>query len=164
LTSLALHRCLRPSAPSLDQASPPHGPSLQSLWLALHSCNWSIKPSLILIFSTLVTWLNVMSHMQWAPSSHIYLWTSSLCISYKYILVHLSCHSVTKTKQGPFRGLEPNPPHHWICLYMGLKCNCVKYLDNPLEHWRPKFFFDTLVSYAYTLPQIIIVKKLSRKP
>ena len=39
--------------------------------LTLHTCNRSIKPSLVLIFSTLVTWLHVMSHMQWAPSSHV---------------------------------------------------------------------------------------------
>jgi hypothetical protein len=31
LTSLALHRCIGPSAPSLAQASPSHGPSLRSL-------------------------------------------------------------------------------------------------------------------------------------
>ena len=31
LTLSALHRCLGPSAPSLAQASPPRGPSLQSL-------------------------------------------------------------------------------------------------------------------------------------
>ena len=61
LTLLALHRCHRPSAPSLAQASPPRGPSLQSLWLALHTCNRSIKPRLVLIFSNLITWLNVMS-------------------------------------------------------------------------------------------------------
>ena len=61
------------------------GPSLQSLQLALHSCNRSIEPSLILIFSTLVTWLHVMSHMQWAhPSSHHHLWTNLLCISHKH--------------------------------------------------------------------------------
>ena len=61
------------------------GPSLQSLRLAHHSCNRSIKPSLILIFSTLVTWLHVMSHMQWAPpSSHHHLWTNLLCISHKH--------------------------------------------------------------------------------
>ena len=53
------------------QASQPCDLSLQSLWLALHACNQSIKPSLILIFPTLVTWLHVMSHMQWAPSSHV---------------------------------------------------------------------------------------------
>jgi hypothetical protein len=58
------------------------------------------KPCLDLLH--LVTWLNVMSHMQWAPSSHLYLWTNFLCISHKYILVHLSYHSITKTKQGPF--------------------------------------------------------------
>jgi hypothetical protein len=77
--------------------------------LALHTCNRFIEPSLVLIFSTLVTWLNVMSHMQWAPLSHvwalqhiqaisplwhvllthIYLWTNHLCISLKHIFVHL---------------------------------------------------------------------------
>jgi len=61
------------------------GPSLQSLRLVLHSCNRSIEPSLILIFSTLVTWLHVISHMQWAPpSSHNHLWTNLLCISHKH--------------------------------------------------------------------------------
>jgi hypothetical protein len=69
----------------------------------------SIKPSHILIFSTLITWLNVMSHVQWAPSSymwalqhfqaissswqvlltHMYLWTNHLCISLQTQLVHL---------------------------------------------------------------------------
>jgi hypothetical protein len=70
-TPLAFHCCLRPSASSLAQASPPRGPSLQSLQLALHACN-PIKPSLVLIFSTLVTWLHIMSHMKWAPSSHVW--------------------------------------------------------------------------------------------
>ena len=68
LTLLALHRCLGPSAPNLAQASPPRGPSLQSLVLPFLHCNRSIKPSLVLIFTTLVTWLHVMTHMQWAPS------------------------------------------------------------------------------------------------
>jgi hypothetical protein len=72
LTPLAFHHCLYPSTPSLAQGSPPLDPSLQSLQLALHACKRSIKPSLVLIFSTLVTWLNVMSHMQWAPSSHMW--------------------------------------------------------------------------------------------
>ena len=58
LTSLALHRCLGASVPSPR--------------LALHTCNRSVKSSLVLIFSTLVTWLHVMSHMQWAPSSHVW--------------------------------------------------------------------------------------------
>jgi hypothetical protein len=72
LTLLAFHHCLYPSAPSLAQASPPYGPFLKRLQLALHACNRSIKPSLVLIFSTLVTWLHVMSHMQWSPSSHVW--------------------------------------------------------------------------------------------
>ena len=71
-------------------------------WLALHHCSRSIKPSLVLIFSTLVTWLDVMSHMQWALPSHymsiastvshfssmahvahtsVFVWTNLLCIS-----------------------------------------------------------------------------------
>ena len=69
LISHAFHRCLHPSVSSLDQASPPHDLLLQSLQLALHTCNRSINPNHVLIFSTLVTWLNVMSHLQWAPSS-----------------------------------------------------------------------------------------------
>ena len=56
-----------------SQASPPHGPSLQSLQLALHACNRSIKPSYVFKFSTLIIWLNVMSHLQWAHSSS-YVW------------------------------------------------------------------------------------------
>ena len=40
--------------------------------LALHTYNQSVEPSLILIFSTLIAWLNVMSYMQWAPSSHVW--------------------------------------------------------------------------------------------
>jgi hypothetical protein len=35
--------------------------------LALHTSNRSIEPSLILIFSILVTWLHAMSHIQWDP-------------------------------------------------------------------------------------------------
>jgi hypothetical protein len=31
------------------------GPSLQSHRLALHTCNWSVEPSHVLIFSTLIT-------------------------------------------------------------------------------------------------------------
>ena len=55
LTSLALHRCLRSPAPSLAQASLPRGSLLQSFQLVLHACSRSVKPSLILIFSTLLT-------------------------------------------------------------------------------------------------------------
>jgi hypothetical protein len=38
-----------------------------------------------------------MSQMQRASSSHNYLWTNHLCISLNHTLVHLSCHSITKT-------------------------------------------------------------------
>ena len=106
LTSLAFHRCLRPSAPSLAQASPPRGPSLQSLRLALHACNRSIKPSLCLdlfhlwshdSMSCLMCNELLHHHMcelcnisePFSPSwhmllTHMYLWTNHLCISHKH--------------------------------------------------------------------------------
>jgi hypothetical protein len=59
LTSLALHRCFGPSAPSHHSTCPLH---LQPVRRA--------KPHLDLLH--LVTWLHVMSHMQSAPSSHVW--------------------------------------------------------------------------------------------
>ena len=55
--------------------------------LSLHTCNRSVEPSLVLIFYTLITWLNVMSHMQWVPSSsHVWalqhLWAISTSMAY----------------------------------------------------------------------------------
>ena len=73
------------------------------------------KPHLDLLH--LVTWLHVMSHMQWAPLSHNYLWTNHLCISLKHILVQLGCHSITKTKQGPFTSTPLNFPSLSISLF-----------------------------------------------
>ena len=84
------HTCSSPlprsiGAKSCSSFTVTRGPSLQSLRLDLHSCNRSIEPSLILIFSTLVKWLQVMSHMQWAsPSSYHHLWTNLLYISHKH--------------------------------------------------------------------------------
>jgi hypothetical protein len=64
--------CRSIDAKSCSSFTVTRGPSLQSLRLALHTCNRSIEPSHVLIFSTLITWLNVMSHMQWAlSSSHV---------------------------------------------------------------------------------------------
>jgi hypothetical protein len=62
------------------------GPSLQSLWLTLHTCNRSVEPSHVLIFSTLITWLNVMSH---AKSSFIIT-----CVSLTPSSSHLHCHGI----------------------------------------------------------------------
>jgi hypothetical protein len=39
--------------------------------------------------------------------THMYLWTNHMCISHKTQLVHLSCHSISKTKQGPFKVVKP---------------------------------------------------------
>ena len=72
LTSLALHHCLGPSAPSHHST-------------CLHACNRSIEPSIVLIFSTLITWLNVMSHVQWAPSSS-HVWAlQHLCAIFTFM-------------------------------------------------------------------------------
>jgi hypothetical protein len=82
LTSLALHRCFGPSAPSQHSTCPSH------------TCNRSTKLSLVLIVSTLVTRLNVMSHMQWAPSSHVWalqhiraIFTFMAYVAHTHILV-----------------------------------------------------------------------------
>ena len=61
-------------------------------WLALHHCNRSIEPSLVLIFSTLITWFHVISHMQWVPSSH-YM-SITLTLSYFSIMAHVAHTSV----------------------------------------------------------------------
>jgi hypothetical protein len=78
-----------PSSRSISAKSCPSFTASRSVaskpWLALHHCNWYIKPSLVLIFSILVTWLHVMSHMQWA-SSHHHLWTNHMCISICHII------------------------------------------------------------------------------
>ena len=78
-----------PSPRSIGAKSSPSFTASRSIdsksWLAIHHCNRSIKPSLILIFFTLVTWLHVMYHMQWAPSHH-HLWTNHLCISICHII------------------------------------------------------------------------------
>ena len=62
---LKLHRHVR-SAAAKPLTCPSH---LQPVHQA--------KPYLDLLH--LATWLHVMSHMQWAPSSHLYLWTNLLC-------------------------------------------------------------------------------------
>jgi hypothetical protein len=70
------------------------GPSLQSFRLAFHTCNRSIELSHVLIISTLITWLNVMSHVQWAPSSHVWalqhvraIFTVMAYVTHTHILV-----------------------------------------------------------------------------
>jgi hypothetical protein len=124
LTSLSLHRCLGPLAPSLAQASPSHavphfkasdlpftlatGPSSQVM-------SWSSPPWSHDSMSCLMCYKLLHHHMcklcnisKPFPSpwhmllTHMYLWTNHMCISHKTQLVHLSCHSITRTKQGPF--------------------------------------------------------------
>jgi hypothetical protein len=73
LTSLAIHHCFSPSALSRHSTCP-------------STCNQSIEPCNVLIFSPLIRWLNVMSHVQWAPSSHVWalqhLWAIFIVMAY----------------------------------------------------------------------------------
>ena len=87
LTSLAFYRCLRPSTSSLAQASPPRGPSLQSLRLALHACNRSFtpKPCLDLLHLDHMT----QCHVSCAMSSFIIT-----CVSFATFLSHFHLHGI----------------------------------------------------------------------
>jgi len=93
-----VHRCQ-----VFAQASPPHSVCcFKASNLAFTLATGPSTQRLVLIFSTLVTWLHVMSHMQWALRSHymsiastlshfssmahvahtsVFVWTNLLCIS-----------------------------------------------------------------------------------
>jgi hypothetical protein len=124
LTSLALHRCVGPLAPSLAQASPSHAvprfkasdlPFTLATGPSSQVSSWFFPPWSHDSMSCL-TWNKLLHHHMcklcniskpFPPPWHMlltymYLWTNHLCISHKIQLVHLSCHSITKTKQGPF--------------------------------------------------------------
>jgi hypothetical protein len=59
----------------------------------------------------------------------VYLWTNHLCISHKHILVHLGCHSITKTKQRTFH--HPIPPPSRTHIHVDEKERCQ---EGALEH------------------------------
>jgi hypothetical protein len=85
-----------------------------------------------------------------SPSWHelltqVYLWTNYLCISHLNTLVHLGCHSITKTKQGPF-----SPPLHGAnCLWYNV-CNNI---------YSAKTTLTVLWDDALTLTLIITFSK-----
>jgi hypothetical protein len=146
LTSLALHRCIGPSVPSLAQALPSHAvarfkasdlPFTLATGSSSQVMSWSSPPWSHNSMSCLICNKLLHHHMcklfniskLFSPPwhmllTHMYLWTNYLCISYKTQLVHLSCHSITKTKQRPFNwrpcplpcaGLGSSSTSHWIC-------------------------------------------------
>jgi hypothetical protein len=87
LISLAFHYCLRPSAPSLAQASPPRGPSLQSLQFALYTLQpvHQAKSCLDLLHLSYMT----LCHISYAISSFI------TCVSLAMNPSHLHRHSMS---------------------------------------------------------------------
>ena len=44
------------------------------------------------------------SSMAHVAHTSVFVWTNTCVSQHKHLLVHLSCHSITKTKQGPFMG------------------------------------------------------------
>ena len=130
LTSLAFHRCLHPSVPSLVQASSSRGPSLQkpptcpsclqpvhqakSFLDLLHlshmaQCHVSYTMSSFITCVSLTTNLSHL-HRHGMSCSYKYLWINHLRISHLNTLVHLGCHSITKTKLGTFHQPTPRAP------------------------------------------------------
>jgi hypothetical protein len=87
LISLAFHHCLHPSAPSLAQASPPRGPSLQSLQFALYTLQpvHQAKSCLDLLHLSHMT----LCHISYAISSFI------TCVSLAMNPSHLHRHSMS---------------------------------------------------------------------
>ena len=81
------HCCLCPSVLNLAQASPPHSLLLQSLHIALHACNRSIKPSHVLIFSTFDHM--TQCHVSCAMSSFIIT-----CVSFVTFPSHFHLHGI----------------------------------------------------------------------
>ena len=43
----------------------------------------------------------------------VFVWTNLLVSQHKHLLVHLSCHSITKIKQGPFSAGVLEPAYTW---------------------------------------------------
>jgi hypothetical protein len=105
LTSLALHRCINPSAPSLAQASPSHAvprfeasnfpftlaTSPSSQVMSWSSPPWSHDSMSCLLCNELLHHMCELCNI-FEPSSpswymlltHMYLWTNHLCISHKH--------------------------------------------------------------------------------
>ena len=109
LTSLAFHRCLGPLAPCHHSTFPSH---LQPVRRAkscldlLHldhmtPCHVSYAMSSFITCVSLATNPSHL-HRHGMSCSYKYLWTNHMRISHLNTLVHLGCHSITKTKQGPF--------------------------------------------------------------
>jgi hypothetical protein len=71
--------------------------------------------------------------------TQVYLWTNHLCISHLNILVHLGCHSITKTKLGTFQwGIFIHDRGHFV----GQKCPCNYYTfgEYSLPPWASSPF------------------------
>ena len=106
LTSLALHRCFGPSAPSHHSTCPSHlqpvhrAKSCLDLLRLSHmtQCHVSYAMSSFITCVSLATNPSHL-HRHGICCSHMYLWTNHMCISHKHILVYLDCHSIIKTEQ-----------------------------------------------------------------
>ena len=87
LTSLAFYHCLRPSVPSLAQASPPRGPSLQSL----PTCPSRLQP-----VHQAKSCLDLL-HLDHMTQCYVLCAMSSFiitCVSYATSLSHFHLHGI----------------------------------------------------------------------
>jgi hypothetical protein len=126
LTSLALHRCFGPSAPSHHSTCPSHlqpvdqaKSCLDLLHLShMTQCHVSYAMSSFITCVSFATYPNHFTSMVCIAHTSV-LWTNHLCISHLNTLVHL-VHSIAKTKLGTFqscsqahyRAHHGDPTHH----------------------------------------------------
>jgi hypothetical protein len=132
------------------------GPSSQaSSW---SSPPWSHDSMSCLIYNELLYHHMCEPCTKFKPSSpswhmslaHMYLWTNHLCISHQTQLVHLGCHSITKTKQDlsycptHLNVLRPN-----FLMCAGVHAHMAKDTISTIKLWTTRY------TYSWCCCQII---------
>ena len=93
-------------------------------------CHVSYAISSIITCVSYATYPSHFTSMAWVLLTQVFLWTNLLCKSLNHTLVHLGCHSITKTKQRPFIiaiAQVSGFPFHDPCWIPLLKCMYNKY-------------------------------------
>jgi hypothetical protein len=97
----------------------PHLPFTLAIGLSTQASSWSSPPSHMCELFNISEPFSPLWHVL---LTQVYLWTNLLCISHKHILVHLGCHSITKTKLGTFQPITS--------LYVLIPLDMIFYLRN----------------------------------
>ena len=113
LTSLALHHCLGPSAPSQYSTCPSHLQPVRRVksCLDLLHLDHMTPCHVSYAMSSFITCVSLAPnprhlHRHGMSCSHKYLWTNHLCISLKHILVHLRLSLNYQNQTRTFRSLS----------------------------------------------------------